>query len=66
MDGTRITVTLDSAEAAALFKAAQSEFRHPREQIRFALRADLQRRGLLIVDQVKETAKVGQNEQRAL
>ncbi|MBI5879949.1 MAG: hypothetical protein HZB53_20060 [Chloroflexi bacterium] len=44
---TRFLVTFSRAEAEALARVSYSEMRDPREQIRFVIRGDLMRRGLL-------------------
>lgn len=44
----RITLTLESCEIAALIADAQANLRHPREHLRYILRRDLERRGLLL------------------
>lgn len=44
---SRITITLDDAEAEALAVLAQRERRHPREQAAMMIRRELERRGLL-------------------
>ena len=43
----RITITLEPYEIEALIADAQSNLRHPREHVRYILRRDLERRGLL-------------------
>ena len=47
MPDTRIVVPLSRDEAVALVKLAEAEFRHPREQARMMLSAELKRQGLL-------------------
>jgi hypothetical protein len=42
-----IYVPLEQADARALIDMAQTECRHPREQMVYLLRAEAQRRGLL-------------------
>ena len=44
---TRITITLEDAEAKALAVLAQRERRHPREQAAMMIRRELEQRGLL-------------------
>jgi len=46
----RIQVALDPTEASALSRWAASEMRDPREQIRWLVRQELERRGLLEPD----------------
>ncbi len=46
---TRLTLSLEQAEYAALLKIAGEELRSPIDQAHFILRAELERRGLLIV-----------------
>jgi len=43
----RITITLCPDEREALWRLAESELRHPRDQIHLLLREGLDRRGLL-------------------
>ena len=43
----RITVPVTTAEREALVKIAEAECRDPREQLRFFLREEAQRRGLI-------------------
>ncbi len=47
MGDTRITLRLSQAEIAALLRLAQEECRHPRDQARYVLWSELNRRGLL-------------------
>ncbi len=53
---TRIVVTLDTNERRALSLLASSELRDPRLQVRYMLRSELERRGLLDVQ--SESARV--------
>ncbi len=46
----RISVTLSPSEVTALIADARANFRHPREHLRFILRRELERRGLLPPD----------------
>lgn len=46
----RISITLNPSEVTALIADAQANFRHPREHLRFILRRELERRGLLPAD----------------
>lgn len=43
----RYLISLEPEEAAVLYELAASEMRDPRDQIRFMLRMELERRGLL-------------------
>jgi len=43
----RITLTLEQPEYSALLKIAIVELRNPQDQVRFILRQELERRGLL-------------------
>ncbi len=43
----RISITLNSEETAALIESARMDYRHPREQVRYMVRLELERRGLL-------------------
>lgn len=43
----RITVSLSEREAEGLVKLSQQYYRHPREQLRFILRQELNRQGIL-------------------
>ena len=47
MDNARITIALEQCERAALMKLAQAELREPRDQARYIIRCELERRGLL-------------------
>jgi hypothetical protein len=47
MDSTRITVSLERTEKSALMKLAMAELRDPRDQLRYVLRRELERLGLL-------------------
>lgn len=44
---TRVTVTLEEAEAKALIELARREKRHPRQQAAMFIRRELERHGLL-------------------
>ncbi|RLC96637.1 MAG: hypothetical protein DRI77_08315 [Chloroflexi bacterium] len=43
----RVVVTLEQPEYSALLKVARVELRDPRDQLRYILRCELERRGLL-------------------
>ncbi len=43
----RVNVPLASSELEALVRMAADDVRHPREQLRYLLRTEAQRRGLL-------------------
>jgi hypothetical protein len=45
----RYLISLEPEEATVLYELAASEMRDPRDQIRFMLRMELERRGLLPV-----------------
>jgi hypothetical protein len=47
----RLQVTLNEVEADSLMIWATTELRDPREQIRFILRQELERRGFLVGEQ---------------
>ncbi len=47
MSTARVSVLLEQPEAAALIQMAEAECRHPREQMRYLLREEACRRGLL-------------------
>jgi len=47
MDNTRITITLEQRERAALMKLARGELREPRDQARYIIRRELEQLGLL-------------------
>jgi hypothetical protein len=49
----RISVPLDKAELTALATMAATDCRHPREQMRFLLREEARRRGLLAANPAK-------------
>jgi hypothetical protein len=48
---TRLKIPLEDAEYTALLCVAGDELRNPVDQLRFILRQDLQRRGLLDIPQ---------------
>ena len=55
MDNTRITISMEQRERAALMKLARSELREPRDQARYIIRRELERLGLLsTVDATQE------------
>ena len=47
MPTTRVTVPLEPRELVALVRMAAADCRHPREQMRYLLREEACRRGLL-------------------
>ena len=47
MDNTRITISLEQCERAALMRLARAELREPRDQARFIIQRELVRLGLL-------------------
>jgi hypothetical protein len=47
MSYTRITILLDQIEISALIRMAELDCRHPRDQVHFLIRAELEHRGLL-------------------
>ena len=51
MSTARVNVVLDKSEAAALVRMAEVDCRHPREQMRYLLREEACRRGLLSKEQ---------------
>ncbi len=51
MSTARVNVLLEQREAAALIQMAEAECRHPREQMRYLLREEACRRGLLSKEQ---------------
>lgn len=51
----KMTVFLDEDEGNALKAIAERELRFPRDQVRFILRSELERRGLLAALGVKKT-----------
>ncbi len=52
MQTGRLVIVLNHGEARALLRMAEAECRHPREQLRFLLRQEALRRGLILVEQV--------------
>jgi hypothetical protein len=56
----RVVVTLGRIEQEALVKLALSEVRTPRDQARYILRQELERRGLLPKETQARSASVGQ------
>lgn len=57
---TRITVTLTSKERFALTKLAEKELRFPRDQLRVILSYELQKLGLLNLDEIDPKPDKGQ------
>ncbi len=51
MQAGRLVIALDVSEVRALIRMAEAECRQPREQIRFLLRQEAVRRGLIHVEQ---------------
>ena len=51
MDKSRIMILLTALELDALLRMAKEGCRHPREQARFIIRTEAQRRGLLTENQ---------------
>jgi hypothetical protein len=49
----RVNIPLDAAESSALLHMAREECRHPRDQLRYLLRAEAERRGLILSEQSK-------------
>ncbi len=61
---TRITISLQDQEKKALWKLALREFRDPHAQAVLIIRQELERQGLLIIEQdSKANNKVKQGEQ---
>jgi hypothetical protein len=63
---TRMTVTFAEEERKALQAMAERDFRYPKEQLRYLLRAEAERRGLLPATEqprteTKETADAVSN-----
>lgn len=58
----RLQVILSDSEAKALARLSYAEMRDPREQIRFIVRSELERRGLLPAN--PPTTPVGGDEPR--
>ncbi len=58
MPHARINVPLDMSELEALIQIARSECRDPREQLRFLLRNEARRRGLLVLEEFVERQQV--------
>lgn len=59
----RMTVFFDEEEGDALKVMAARELRFPRDQVRFILRSELERRGLLTAIGVKKT--IGESDEEA-
>lgn len=51
MPDTRVNVPLDNRELTALVQMSEADCRHPREQLRYLLREEAYRRGLLPKEQ---------------
>ena len=60
----RLTISLSTDEHEALLRMAQAECRHPRDQLRFLLREEACKRGLLASDEPSEE-KFSEQEGRA-
>ena len=54
MRTTRVNVPLDARELTALVRMAEADCRHPREQMRYLLREEASKRGLLTEEQQRE------------
>ena len=54
----RLKLSLEQAEYAALLKMAGDELRTPIDQARFILRQELERRGLLVIENDPILARV--------
>ena len=59
---SRIVVTLGRAELEALVKLSLAEVRIPRDQVRYILRQELERRGLLPTQDAQAQATKHQEE----
>ncbi|MEI8164799.1 MAG: hypothetical protein WCG26_00405 [Chloroflexales bacterium] len=60
----RIVITLDPTECAALGAMARDELRYPRDQLRWLLREEAKRRGLLPAEPAQEAPQVASQELR--
>ncbi len=49
----RLNVYLTNLESEALFKMSETEMRPPKDQIRLILRQEMERRGLLVIEEPK-------------
>ncbi len=58
MQNLRINVPLSPAELKALVSMADKACRHPREQARFIIREEAQRRGLLQAESESESDRL--------
>lgn len=54
MRTVRVNVPLDPGELTALVRMAETDCRHPREQMRYLLREEAYKRGLLTEEQRPE------------
>jgi len=54
----RMTIALEQPEYAALLDVALSELRNPADQLRYMLRQELERRGLLPQEAARETMRI--------
>ncbi len=54
MQTGRLVIVLNHGEVRALLRMAEAECRQPREQLRFLLRQEALRRGLILVEQIPE------------
>lgn len=59
MESLKVNVRLEEDEIRALASMADSDCRPPREQMRFLLREEARRRGLLPLEDGKQTANEG-------
>lgn len=59
---TRLKLPLEQAEYSALLRLARAELRSPDDQVRFIIRKELERRGLLpnVAEQYNEEVYNGQ------
>jgi hypothetical protein len=61
----RLTVTLEQSEYSALLKVAVAELRNPSDQLRYILRRELERLGLIQAADSGGTAQAQKSEQEA-
>ena len=59
----RYQIALDQEEADKLLLWANEEYRDPREQIRFILRQELNKRGLLSIERQRESEELNQEDE---
>jgi hypothetical protein len=60
MSAARVNVPLDTSELTALVQMAKTDCRHPREQMRYLLREEAYKRGILPSEQTEGRPRLSQ------